>query len=705
MFGKLLKLKLSERLNYFEKKIILLIFSILLIFGCAPEEESKSTKSRTYSINAVISGLNGTLVLSNGTGEDNVYDSSEAIAITEDGDYSFSGMEAGKHYNISILQQPIAQTCRVNEESGILNADISITVNCEANATLGGTVNGLVGSVTLQKNSDEEINITSNGQFYFGNPVNIGDSYIVTAKDSKSSTGQICSASNNKGVVKGNVENIQITCSSVVRTISGNIKNLSGTLILQNNFGGDQTFSENSSFTFFVADGAQFNIYVKSQPKGKCVVSNGKGTAIADVSNVEVDCWSLVDGVNSGIGINHDSSLNGDGVYLHQFSTKLYATWSEKNSYNLYQIRVKSYDNSSWIEEDGAGSNGINIFKSFKAVNPVLADNGTNLVAVWQEDDGNGKDLIPWSKQDSYKNWNCLPERSCLELNKNKYSSNYDSETPTITVYTNGSNNTTYSSWVEKNNSGVKQIRVSKYNNNSTWSIVDGDDASSGINFDSTKNSVNPFLKGFNNELYAIWSEDNSSSYQIRVAKFDNSSSWNFKEGTNCSGNNCYLTDNKTGLNKSTGSGSNPMLEVFNNNLYAIWSEENTDNRTQIRVSKYNGNSNSPSWSFVDGNDANKGINKDYRNNASHPKLVVANSNLYAVWLEENGSTQVRVAQFDNSSSWTFKDGDGFDGLNVNTARVTGKASAAEYNNQLYVAWSETNDNNTTQIRVARAPF
>ena len=147
------------------------------------------------------------------------------------------------------------------------------------------------------------------------------------------------------------------------------------------------------------------------------------------------------------------------------------------------------------------------------------------------------------------------------------------------------------------------------------------------------------------------------------------------------------------------------MLEVFDNNLYAIWSEENSDNRTQIRVSKYNGNSNSPSWSFVDGGDAKKGINKDYRNNATHPKLVVANSNLYAVWLEENGSTQVRVAQFDNSSSWTFKDGDGFDGLNVNTARVTGKASAAAYNNQLYVAWSETNDNNTTQIRVARAPF
>jgi len=52
-----------------------------------------------------------------------------------------------------------------------------------------------------------------------------------------------------------------------------------------------------------------------------------------------------------------------------------------------------------------------------------------------------------------------------------------------------------------------------------------------------------------------------------------------------------------------------------------------------------------------------------------------------------------------------FKDGDGFDGLNVNTARVTIKASAAEYNNQLYLAWWETKDNNTTQIRVASAPL
>ena len=193
-------------------------------------------------------------------------------------------------------------------------------------------------------------------------------------------------------------------------------------------------------------------------------------------------------------------------------------------------------------------------------------------------------------------------------------------------------------------------------------------------------------MEEFNNKLYAVWQESNGTVDQIRVASTD---------GTNWG--------SSTGINLSSSKdGKNPHLITFDSKLFAAWSETNVSGHSQIRVKS---SSDGSTWTSVDGNDANKGINKDYRNNASHPKLVVANSNLYAVWLEENGSTQVRVAQFDNSSSWTFKDGDGFDGLNVNTARVTGKASAAEYNNQLFVAWSETNDNNTTQIRVARAPF
>ena len=649
----------------------LIFCSFLILNGCASEENKTQSSASTYSIKTTVSGLNGTLILSSGKGSGNVYDSSEAIAVTEDGDYAFTGVEGGSDYTISILQQPIAQTCLVNEASGILNSDKSITVNCEANATVGGSVSGLVGSVTLVKNSNEELSVSSNGQFNFENPVNIGDSYLVTAKDSKSSTGQICSASNNKGVVTGNVENIQITCSSIVRTISGSINNLSGTLILQNNFGGDQTFSENSNFTFFVADGAQFQVRVKSQPKGKCVVRNGNGTANANVSNVSVNCWSLVDGGSSSSGINVNQLKNAEDVSLQSFQSKLYAGWTETSSYgSVSQVRVKRFDNgsNSWERADYSG---IPMDGSKDSKQITLLDNGTHLYGTWTENDfASGTPLIRVGQFDN------------TTLTWTKYISSYQSlsdnasSSPALEMF----NSSIFSIWTESNGS-KNQIRVKKFNGINSWSV---DKAS--LNDNQSQDALNPTMEEFNNKLFAIWQESNGTALQIRVASTDGSN-WG----------------NSTAINlSSTKDGSNPNFITFDSKLFAAWSETNSSGQSQIRIKA---SSNGTSWIAVDGNDPQKGLNKDYRHNASHPKLVVANSNLYAVWLEENGSTQVRVAQFDNSSSWTFKDGDGFEGLNVNTARVTGKASAAEYNNQLYVAWSETNDNNTTQIRVVRAPF
>jgi hypothetical protein len=243
---------------------------------------------------------------------------------------------------------------------------------------------------------------------------------------------------------------------------------------------------------------------------------------------------------------------------------------------------------------------------------------------------------------------------------------------------------------------------------------VDGN-GSNGINKAAGKNAINPKFLTFNSEIYAAWSEDDGSASQIRVAKFDNSSSWDFVDG-----------NLSTGINKTTGkNATDPAMAVLSNKLYIAWSEINADNRTQVRVKSYDGSS----WSFVDGDNATKGINKDYTQNTSYPQLVTvtegknivrstdngssfdnatsnsSSSKLYAVWLEENGNTQVRVAEFDGTSTWSFKDGDSFDGLNINTAKITGKPSAAAYLNQLIVAWSETNSLGVPQIRVAKSPF
>ena len=654
-----------------------LLIMILFFSGCAPEEESSSNtsggsgSSTTYhTLQLNVSGLGGTVIVSSGSGSGNVYNQSQAIAVASNGTHNFSGIASGTDYNVTILQQPLYQVCTVSNGSGTLNADASVSISCDGTVTIGGKVYGLNGSITLQNNAANDLSVSSSGDFVFADNFSMGSSYLVTIS-SQPSSGQTCTPNNNSGLATDNITSVEIICSQTLRSISGSISDLTGTLVLQNNYGGDQTFTSNDNFTFYVADNSSYNVTVKSQPAGKCNVSNGTGTASDNVSNVSVDCWNLVDGGNSLDGINYNNLKNADNVTLYSFQSKLYAGWTESSSYgSVTQVRVKRFDNSSSVWET-ADYNGIPMEGSRDSVDLNLLGNGNDFYGVWVEKNY-ASPFMPSIRVAKFDN------QTLTWVKYISYSAISDNLSKSPDLGSLGSN--IYAIWSEYNGS-KQQIRVKKFNGNNSWSV---DKAS--LNNSQSQDALNPTMEEFNNKLYAVWQESNGTVDQIRVASTD---------GTNWG--------SSTGINLSSSKdGKNPNLITFDSKLFAAWSETNASGHSQIRVKS---SSDGSTWTSVDGNDANKGINKDYRNNASHPKLVVANSNLYAVWLEENGSTQVRVAQFDNSSSWTFKDGDGFDGLNVNTARVTGKASAAEYNNQLYVAWSETNDNNTTQIRVARAPF
>ena len=654
-----------------------LLIMILFFSGCAPEEESSSNtsggsgSSTTYhTLQLNVSGLGGTVIVSSGSGSGNVYNQSQAIAVASNGTHNFSGIATGTDYNVTILQQPLYQVCTVSNGSGTLNADASVSISCDGTVTIGGKVYGLNGSITLQNNAANDLLVSSSGDFVFADNFSMGSSYLVTIS-SQPSSGQTCTPNNNSGMATDNITSVEIICSQTLRSISGSISDLTGTLVLQNNYGGDQTFTSNDNFTFYVADNSSYNVTVKSQPAGKCNVSNGTGTASDNVSNVSVDCWNLVDGGNSLDGINYNNLKNADNVSLYSFQSKLYAGWTESSSYgSVTQVRVKRFDNLSSVWET-ADYNGIPMEGSRDSVDLNLLANGNDFYGVWVEKNY-ASPFMPSIRVAKFDN------QTLTWVKYISYSAISDNLSKSPDLGSLGSN--IYAIWSEYNGS-KQQIRVKKFNGNNSWSV---DKAS--LNNSESQDALNPTMEEFNNKLYAVWQESNGTVDQIRVASTD---------GTNWG--------SSTGINLSSSKdGKNPNLITFDSKLFAAWTENNASGHSQIRVKS---SSDGSTWTSVDGNDANKGISKDYRNNASHPKLVVANSNLYAVWLEENGSTQVRVAQFDNSSSWTFKDGDGFDGLNVNTARVTGKASAAAYNNQLYVAWSETNDNNTTQIRVARAPF
>src|ERR1035437_1168577 len=95
-------------------------------------------------------------------------------------------------------------------------------------------------------------------------------------------------------------------------TIGGTVSGLSGTgLVLQNNGGNNLPVSANGGFTFTtpVASGGTYNVTVLTQPSSPaqtCVVTNGNGTANANVTSVQVSClntstigeWTWMGGAN-----------------------------------------------------------------------------------------------------------------------------------------------------------------------------------------------------------------------------------------------------------------------------------------------------------------------------------------------------------------------------------------------------------------------
>ena len=684
------------RKNKQTTKIAIVLAFFVTLTGCAATEDSSSGGSGLPELKVSVSGLqqgNNVVLISGQSTAANVYTENEALGITTDGTYSFGSFSSGTSYDITVRQQPVSQTCTVTEGEGTLSATTTVVVTCSSESyTVSGTVVGLYSgqSVTLQNNSGDDLTVSDNTSFSFTTKVAQGATYLVTVKTQP--TAQTCTPNLNSGVVSDNVSDVSIICSGTVYTVSGSVSGLSGTLVLQNNYGSDQTLTSDGSFSFEVASSAKYNVRAKTQPNGKCVVSNGIGTTSADVDNVSVGCWVLVDGGGSSAGVNKNSTYRADNVSLHSFdnNSNLYASWSEVSQYgSISQIRVKEYDNSSWSAIDGDSNNGINLIKSRNATNPSMTDNGTHLFAVWSEDDGSGKGLIRTAVYDN-------TTRSWDFQNNNYQALNYSTSRSANNPQLLNDNSSLYAIWSEDNGT-ANQIRVKLFDNSTSWNLVDKiGDNTTGINKDTSKNALNPKLLNFNSEIYAAWSETDSTASQIRVARYNNSSSWTFVDG-----------NASTGINKTTSkNATDPSMAVLSTKLYLAWSETNADNRTQIRVKSYDGSN----WSFVDGDNATKGINKDYTQNASYPQLVKVTDNsssskLYAVWLEENGSTQVRVAEFDGTSTWSFKDGNSFDGLNLNTAKITGKPSAAAYLNKLIVAWSETNSLGVPQIRVAKSPF
>src|SRR5713226_3052003 len=169
--------------------------------------------------------------------------------------------------------------------------------------TVGGSVSGLAGSgLVLADNGTDKLTVSANGTSAFATTVAKGGSYAVTVQTQPSNPTQTCAASPSTASGSNISANVTVTVSCttnpVTATIGGTVSGLvvpGSSVILQNNGGDSLTVTANGPFVFKTpVTGADiYAVTVVTQPVNPnqiCTVTNGSGTATANVTNVAVNC-------------------------------------------------------------------------------------------------------------------------------------------------------------------------------------------------------------------------------------------------------------------------------------------------------------------------------------------------------------------------------------------------------------------------------
>ena len=164
-----------------------------------------------------------------------------------------------------------------------------------ATYTVGGTVSGLSGSVTLANNGGDARTVSASGAFTFATPVAGGGAYAVTVTTQPAT--QVCTVGMGSGTVaSANVGSVTVTCVTKIHTVGGSVTGLAGSgLVLQNNAGDNLARTADGAFTFAtpVDSGTAYNVTVFAQPANPaqtCTPTDNTGTATANVLNVAITC-------------------------------------------------------------------------------------------------------------------------------------------------------------------------------------------------------------------------------------------------------------------------------------------------------------------------------------------------------------------------------------------------------------------------------
>jgi sugar lactone lactonase YvrE len=242
------------------------------------------------------------------------------LTVPADGKFVFAiPINNGNLYNVTVLTQPSGEVCSVSSGSGIIsgNTVANVAIFCSTNKyTVGGTVTGLTGSVTLQNNSGDTLPLNSNGTYTFTTQVAFGSPYTVTVS-SQPGGNQTCSVANGASTMGAtNVTNVNISCATSTYVVGGTVSGFNtnsgivgNKLVLQNNGGNDLNITTNGTFNFSTAItyNNPYNVTVKQQPSLQaCTIAaaGANGIITSTVSDIAVSCGTLNGGGVQGNALN-----------------------------------------------------------------------------------------------------------------------------------------------------------------------------------------------------------------------------------------------------------------------------------------------------------------------------------------------------------------------------------------------------------------
>jgi Kelch motif/Galactose oxidase, central domain len=280
--------------------------NVAIAVTCAP---------MSYSVGGNVTGLQtGDSVALQDNGGD-------TATVSANGSFTFAtSIASGSPYSVTVLTQPVGESCAVSNGSGTVDAAnvTAVTVDCSGTAyNVAVTVTGLFASesVVLQDNGSGNLTVSSNGTSNFSSPSASGATYAITVLTQPA--GETCSVAGGTGTVGNSNINVSVSCVGLSYTIGGSVTGLlTGTSVaLQDNGANTTAVSANGSFTLTapVAGGAAYAVTVLTQPTGQtCTITNGSGTvAGANVGNVVVAC-----SVNTYVVGGTVTGLTGTGLVL-----------------------------------------------------------------------------------------------------------------------------------------------------------------------------------------------------------------------------------------------------------------------------------------------------------------------------------------------------------------------------------------------------